>query len=161
MNRVLLLKWLIFAGWGIGIAGNIIDFLHPSLLGSSQDLAAAQSRTPMQMSGILLSALGFAEFVALIGVWLWRRWGRMLFSCALTLEIILTCFGSPTLRSGLGFGLTLLSFTILGGIMALIWCSSLSEKFGAEPAQPCAAPNGGPAAPLGNSGGISGPPSVS
>jgi hypothetical protein len=160
MNRVALLRVLIVTGWSIGIAGNVVDFLQPSLLGSSQASMTRESSGSMSLSDVLLSLLGFTEFVALIGIWFLRGWGRVLFSFALTLEILVTCFTSPSLRSGFGIGLTMLSFVGFGGILALIWCSSLNERFNTDRAQPGAAPNGGPAAPVDNSKVSGGPPSV-
>lgn len=157
MNRVTLLRVLIVTGWSIGIAGNVVDFLHPSLQASM----TRESRGSMSLSDVLLSLLGFTEFVALIGVWCLRGWGRVLFSFALTLEILVTCFTSASLRSGFGIGLTMLSFVSFGGILALIWCSSLNERFNTDRAQPGAAPKGGPATQPGNSRVTQGPPSVS
>ncbi len=128
MNQVTLLRLLIVAGWITGIAGNLIDFLHSSL-GHAQDLPSRETLGSISLPGVLLSLLGFTEFVGLIGVWFWRGWGRATFGVALALEMLVTCFTSPSLRSGFGFALTVLSFVSFGAILALIWCSSLNERF--------------------------------
>lgn len=148
-----LFRILLLASLLLGIAAGVVDAVFPSLI--PQELSDAQAKLDtgiwdaagwgglalLVSAGVVLGVLGIA---GLIGLFLFRPWGR-------TISVICTLLAFPTylllgpvLQSSWSFLLQEISMILWGGLLALAYFSPLRALFGSAPVDPA---GGAPAPP--------------
>ena len=119
--------------------------------------------TSVQMVGY---GIGLVLLAGMIVSWigLWRLWrpARTIYAACWLLGILLYLVMEPAYYYT-PVGVILSEYSTLAGgfVLGLLYFSDVSVHFSRANAEPSAAPNGGPATRLGNSGATEGPPSVS
>jgi hypothetical protein len=151
--------WLVLV---LFLTGSVVGFLlHGSLPPQLRDWHAPR---PERVSSVLLlggaGALVFFSWVAaLVGLLRLKRWAAWLFLFSLVSGYAYVALTGPTVAHGVASAIDGVSAVLSGMVLALAFFSNaLRPDLRAEPG---AAPNGGPAAPLCNPGPTGGPPSVS
>lgn len=140
-----LFRILLLASLLLGIAAGVVDAVFPSLI--PQELSDAQAKLDtgirdaagwgglalLMSAGVLLGVLGIA---GLIGLFLFRPWGRTISVIGTVLAFPTYLLLGPVLQSSWSFLLQEISMILWGGLLALAYFSPLGVRFGSAPADP-------------------------
>ena len=121
-----------------GLAGVGVDFLFTGLL--SPGLASALESEPSlgvvdEHPFIALAILVpwlIAAFAGVVGIFLFKHWGRTLSLYSTTVGFFIAPFLGPVAGSGLSSALDEASITLWGAALAMSYFSSISERFEAR-----------------------------
>lgn len=154
-----LFRILLLASPLLGIAAGTVDIVIPSLI--PQELSDAQAKLEtgiwdsadwgsvalLLLAGVVLGVLGVS---GLIGLFLFRPWGRTISVIGTGLALPVYLVLGPVLQSSWSYLLQEISMLLWGGLLALAYFSPLSVRFGSAPADPAGgAPAPSPRSALG------------
>lgn len=116
-------------------AGSVIDFLFPSLVSAALSAAVESEPPPALLADspwvlLAISApFAVAAIASTIGLFYFRRWARILSLVVLGAGFAFTPFLGTTLTSGLSYALIEFAATTWGAVLAIAYCSPLSQRF--------------------------------
>lgn len=126
---------LILISVAAGFAGSFVDFLFPYLVSASLS-AAVESEPPPALlaenpwvSLAIFGPIVVAGIASTIGLFYFRRWARIFSLVVLGAGFALTPFLGTTLSSGLSYTLIEFAATTWGAVLAIAYCSPLSQRF--------------------------------
>lgn len=125
-------------------AANLVDNLFPSLLAGFPTDAFAHAEQPFEswilgnykMSLAIGVAYILCMLVSIIGLFLFRGWGRTLAVVVSVINIGSMPFIGPNWFSGLAYALFELSAMSWGAVLALAYFSPISQRFVAHTTPP-------------------------
>jgi hypothetical protein len=145
---------------GLGIVSSFL--LESSLPDPLRDWLAADAEGDIALREVgllvVMIPLLLCALVGSIGLLFLKRWAAWLYLISLIIGYALFPFMGPTVEHALADAADDMAVLLSGLIIGLAF---FSDALRVRIAEPSAAPNGGPATRLGNSGVTEGPPSVS
>lgn len=154
-----LFRILLLASLLVGIAAGVVDMVFPSLI--PRELTDAQAKLEeatwgaagwgtLSIALTALAVLGALGLAGMVGLFLFRPWGRTISVIATALTLPLYLLLGPVIQSGGAYLLQEISMILWGGLLALAYFSPLGVRFGSAPADPAgAAPVPSRRSPLG------------
>jgi MFS family permease len=130
-----LFRALILFSVATGLAGGFIDSLFPFLL--PEALSAAWDKEPppsllIENLWLLAAVLGpwlIASIVSTLGLFFFWHWVRPFAIVVAVLSLAVSPLFGPALTSGWSSALLEASFLTWGAVLALAYCSPLSQRF--------------------------------
>lgn len=120
----------------LSILGAAIDLMVPGIVPAELAAAYASVSTIEDATLITLAGLGvialvlaIAGIVALIGLYLFRSWGRRLSLWVTVLSVLIYPALGPAVYSGWALMLTTVSIMLWGAVLAMAYFSELSARF--------------------------------
>lgn len=128
--RLLVVLSVVLGFATVGVDLLLTDLIPPELTKAieKESMLGVMETHPFISLAILLPWI-IAAFVGLIGIFLFKRWGRTLSLYSTALGFIIVPFLGPSASSGLSYALDEASFTLWGAVLALAYFSPISELF--------------------------------
>jgi urea transporter len=128
---------LVVGSLALGMLGAVVDVMFPGLIPeelreAESDLTDELSTIPTMLAGGSAVAALVLGVVSAIGPLMFRRWGRTLALVATAAGLAAYPFIGYVLMSGVGLGLYELSSVMWGAVLALAYCSTISDRFDAS-----------------------------
>ena len=125
---------------GFGLASVLVSVLFPELV--PFELSEAMEKLPMPdlidshplLTMAILLPWIVAALAGVVGIFLFKRWGRALSLYSTALGFLLVPFIGPGVYSGLTSALDEVSFTLWGPVLAMAYFSPLAERFRSDAA---------------------------
>lgn len=135
MSTATLLRVFILAELVTSLLAMYVDFaLASSLPAPLQTYLLTRSRGPFDFGDVFALSVIVPLFVALvvawIGLWMLKRWARVLYTALVVVSLVVTLFVGPIVTSALGAMLYSASSLAAGVILGIIWLSELRTSFG-------------------------------
>lgn len=127
-------RYLLLSSLVLGIVGALFDALLPSVLppafGQAQEMHDSSLPTSTMVfgaiAGFVLLVTGIAAFV---GLYLFRPWAPRLALITTAIALVVIPPLGPMALSGWAMGISELSSTLWGAVLALTYFSPLSQRF--------------------------------
>jgi len=130
-------RWFIILSVLLAIGSGAVDALFPSLIPQSLAIALENEPAPRILENLALSLLLFlplaaAWIIGMVGLFLFKRWGRTLSLYSTVLGFGLYPFFGPTVSSGWSSALSEASFVLWGAVLAVAYVSPLRDRFSVQ-----------------------------
>lgn len=119
-----------FASMGVDL---LTDLVSPELTNTieKESMLGVMETHPFILLAILLPWI-IAALVGVIGIFLFKRWGRTLSLYSTAIGFLIVPFLGSVASSGLSYALDQASFTLWGAVLAVAYFSPISELFKVE-----------------------------
>jgi len=127
-------RWFIILSVLLAGGAAALDALFPSLIPQSLSIALENEPVPriienLTLSLVLFLPLAAASITGVVGLFLFKRWGRTLSLYSTVLGFGLYPFLGPTVSSGWSSTLSEASVLLWGAVLAVAYVSPLRDRF--------------------------------